>query len=479
MRSHSISRWISMLALAGSAGLLVACDEVLTVNNPQEIPTASLEDSTLINSQVVGVVAAFAEEYTQRNGAILWSANFLTDEQVTGLNWEDYARVNQRIVNYTEGPVTSLWGGLNRIIRLGEDTSNRIEELTGKSDDRRIAQTAVLTGYGYVLAGESMCFGVFGPASDPGTELVEPLEMFQRAIPWFQRAITIGSATGQTDIVNLAHVGLARAYLSLKDFPKVISEASAVPASFKYWVNYSAASPGQNNGLYGNIHGSNHNMGVSPWFLQGTWLQQNIIATQTDPRIQHVKSWAKGHNALTPLYKPFQGLRFSGYSGETQAPPSASCPRCTGAVPASSGDTGPLLLYQKDTNVLLADYLEAQHHLMEAKVRQGGSDAEVLAFVNARRFVGNENPVTLSGSSLFTELRRQRSRDFYQGGFRLGDLRRWKRDGVGDFFPTGNHVNAEWGAYGTWTCYPLPLEEYEGNPGLPKPADPLTPPPGV
>jgi hypothetical protein len=30
--------------------------------------------------------------------------------------------------------------------------------------------------------------------------------------------------------------------------------------------------------------------------------------------------------------------------------------------------------------------------------------------------------------------------------------------------------------YGEWTCYPLPIEEYEGNPNLQRPADPFTPP---
>jgi hypothetical protein len=147
-------------------------------------------------------------------------------------------------------------------------------------------------------------------------------------------------------------------------------------------------------------------------------------------------------------------------------------------VVQSGGDAGDILLYQKDTEVLLADYLEAQHHLMEARMRTGGNDAAVLAFVNARRAVGNEAPVNLGGAALFAELRRQRSLDLYQGGFRLGDLRRWGRDGVGDFFPSGNHVNQEWGAYGAWTCHPLPLSEYDGNPNLAQPANPLVPPPG-
>lgn len=475
MRSPALTRWASLATVAAFSGLLVACDSILKVNNPEQIPVASLDDTTLLNAEVAGVISEFQDEYTRNNGAVLWSANFITDEQVTGLNWEDYARVNQRIVNYTEGPVASLWGGLSSIVRLGEDVSARIESMLS-AQDRRLAITSVYAGYGYTLIGEHMCMAVFGSADSPGTTIETPAQVFQRAIPWYQKAITVAQATGQTDIVNLAHVGLARAYLSLGDFAKVIQEASAVPSSFQYWVEYSAAQPAENNGLYGNIHGANFNMGVSPWFLQGNFGDLNIIATQTDPRIQHAKDWKKGHNALTPLYKPYQGLRFSGYSGETQAPPSATCPNCTGAVASSSGDTGPLLLYQKDTQVLLADYLEAQHDLMEATLRSGGDEATVLAFVNARRAVGNEAPVTLTGSALFDELRRQRSRDFYQGGLRLGDLRRWKRDGVGDFFPSGNHVNQEWGAYSNWTCFPLPLSEYEGNPSLPKPSDPFTPP---
>ena len=101
---------------------------------------------------------------------------------------------------------------------------------------------------------------------------------------------------------------------------------------------------------------------------------------------------------------------------------------------------------------------------------------QVNDFVNARRAVGNQPPVMLTDTALFHELRVQRSRDFYQGGLRLGDLRRWKRDGVGDFFPTGNHVNQEWGVYGIWTCFPLPLEEYQGNPNIQPPANPLIPP---
>ena len=93
------------------------------------------------------------------------------------------------------------------------------------------------------------------------------------------------------------------------------------------------------------------------------------------------------------------------------------------------------------------------------------SEAEVLAFVNERRAFGNQDAVTLSGAALTAELRNQRGRDLFLAGYRLGDLRRWLRGGD-DLFPSGIHPTTEWGEYGTATCFPLPLSEYEGNPNI-------------
>jgi hypothetical protein len=77
--------------------------------------------------------------------------------------------------------------------------------------------------------------------------------------------------------------------------------------------------------------------------------------------------------------------------------------------------------------------------------------------------------VNLSGDALMAELREQRARDLFLGGFRLGDLRRYAAQGINDprhAFPSGSHPNAEWGPYSDATCYPLPSSEFEGNPGI-------------
>jgi hypothetical protein len=179
---------------------------------------------------------------------------------------------------------------------------------------------------------------------------------------------------------------------------------------------------------------------------------QNLSSCETDPRIQHTSSWTYGHNVLTKLYKPYQGLRFSGYSGKTLS---------TAGVVAGTD----VKLYEAATSITLADNLEAQHDFAEAD----GPTAATAALVNARRAVGNQGVVTLTGAALMAELRNQRGRDLFMSGLRLGDLRRWKRQSVGDFFPTGPHVNtaispSTWPGYSDATCYPIPLPELQNNP---------------
>lgn len=56
-----------------------------------------------------------------------------------------------------------------------------------------------------------------------------------------------------------------------------------------------------------------------------------------------------------------------------------------------------------------ASGLEAQYIVAEAQ----GPTAATLAFVNARRAVGNEPPVSDTGNQLMADLREQRRRDFF------------------------------------------------------------------
>jgi hypothetical protein len=432
--------------------MLGACsvtDDLLEANNPEEIREDQLDDEGLVTVLVNSVVGSIGGMYT---GFIIRAAVF-TDEILYGINDEQSARLNQRVVRFDEGNAGTAFATVSRVRFLGDSISVRLTSLLPRLNppadptrDRRMALVLAYAGYGLIFTGEQICEATI----NVGDKLYTPKELGELAITRFEQAITIATAAGSgaTDVLNLARTGLARAALLAQNKAKAMSAAANVPANFVWWVEYKDQI--QNMGLVGNVTGANHNLGVGVKFLNGVYPNQNLVATQTDPRIQHMPNWRLGHNQLTRLYTPYQTLRFSGYNGQTQA---------TGGKP---------ILYQNDTDIQLASGVEAWHHYYEAAGPDAtaGPAGTTLQFVNARRAFGNQTPVTLTGAALMAELREQRGKDLFLGGFRLGDLRRWKDTGVGDFFPTGIHPNAQWGPYGDATCFPLPDDEYEGNPNI-------------
>jgi len=430
--------------VAGVVLLSTGCDTVdrlLEANNPATIREDQLDDASLTTVLVNSVIGALGAWY---DDPFIWRGSMFTDEQVTGINWEQTARLNQRVVRFDEGDADGMFSAASRYRFMGDSISGRLRTLLeNPNSDKRMALVLAHAGYGYVLMAEVMCEATI----NVGSQIYSPKELAQLAMPRFEEAITIANAAGDANIANLARTGLARAALLAGDNAKVMQAAAQVPATFAWWVEYKEDVA--SNVMNARVSGANHALGVHPSFLNGTFGTQNLVATQTDPRVQHTKDWSLGHNALTRLYKPYQSLPYSGYNGETLA---------TGGKP---------ILYEQGTDIKLASGIEAMHHYYEAAGPNGsGPMGTTLEFVNARRAFGNQAPVTLSGNELMAELRAQRGKDLFLGGFRLGDLRRWKANGVGDFFPTGTHPNEQWGPYGDATCYPLPDDEYEGNPNI-------------
>jgi hypothetical protein len=479
-------------AVAASLVLWTSCDiadELLHVDNPEEIQLEALNDPALLEVQVNGVIGNFN---SLMDDPYIRYSNFLTDEILSGLNWEDYARASQRIASYLEGPTAPIFEAASRSLRQAHDVAERIRGWAADDPgtDFRTDLATVLTyaGYSAVMLGEGMCQAVISPdPDDPSSEVLEQPDIFAAALPYLVEGLSVASAAGANDIADLARVGLARAHLGRGEWSDVVTYATQVDPGFEQWMEFVDQAGGR-NALQGISAGANFTHGIHPWFtgvhpsFDGTgfdFTDDDVIDAQTDPRIQHEVTDITGHNALTRLYKLFQGLRYSDYTGETIAPTSAGCPDCTGTPVADMN-----LIAAFGTDVLMADYLEVQHHRFEALAMMGGSDAAVLTFINERRAAGNQAAVAgLTGQPLIDELRNQRARDLYMGGFRLGDLRRWTRHDPGNgpfeaggYFPTGTHPNTQWGPYGDWTCFPIPLSEYEGNDNLTRPNNPNVPP---
>ena len=447
---NRIRRGAGLLALSAGLTVLGGCDNLLTVSNPSQIQEGAVNDVTLIPVLVNSVEGAMVDalDYYQ-----IWIGSMFTDQQITGVNWEQTARLSQRIVRYDEGDADGMFSNLQDLRAMADSVVGRFKGglLEGATSDWRTAYAQTYAGYGYIMLADNMCESTF----DVGEVIYDPLDMYAFAVERLEDGLQMAGAAGDADIQNLARAGLARAHLNLGNYAQAVSYAAQVPAGFQWWIQYAGDdnqdAPGNN--MFANVQGANHRIGVHPHFLAGgptNWLKKDLEPFLTDPRVQHYPYWRTGHNALSPLYTPYQGLRYSGYNGEAIA---------DGGQPAE---------YTRGDDILLADYNSARHDMWEAIDAQGSDAAGVLAFVNERRAVGNQDPVNLTGQALTMELRDQRGRDLFLGGFRLADLRRWLRGGT-DMFPTGLHPTVEWGQYGDATCYPMPVEEYEGNPNINKP----------
>ena len=449
---NRIRRGIGVLALGVGLTVLGGCDAVdklLVVSNPSQLQEGAANDPALIPILVNSVEGGMVDLYDYY---MVWIGSMFTDEQITGVNWEQTARLSQRILHFDEGDADGMFSNIHDLRAMADSVVGRFKNgmLENASSDWRTAYAQAYAGYAYIFLGDQMCESTV----NVGDQIYGPQDMYGFAVDRLEDALQIAGAAGDSDIQDLARTGLARAHLNLGNYSQVASYATAVSPGFEWWLDYAPiGSEAPSNNMYSNVSGTNHRIGVHPHFLAGgpdKFLQNDLEPYLTDPRVQHYPYWRTGHNALSPLYTPYQGIRYSGYNGQTIA---------DGGQPAD---------FQADDDILIADKLSAMHDMWEAINAQGNDPAGVLDFVNTRRAFGNQDPVNLSGQALTMELRDQRGRDLFLAGFRMGDLRRWLRGGT-DMFPSGTHPTEEWGLYGNATCYPMPVEEYEGNPNINKP----------
>lgn len=452
MRKANAKRCGGLVLTAFAVMAIGGCDidGLLDANNPESIHEDQLDDETLVTVLVASVMGQLANEYSN---PIIWDGSKLTDEHVSGINWPTTQDLGVRKLPYDVGPANGMFRALSRIRFMGDSISSRLDNLLeSPQSDRRKALVDAYAGYGYTLMAEIMCEATI----DVGDQIFTPVQLAEVGIQRFQSAATVAAAAGAgaEDVLNLANVGIARAAMITGDNAAVMSAASNVASDFIWWVEYKDQV--MTNSLQGQTAGGNHNMGVHPRVLEmfGTYEEVIPAAAQTDPRVQFNPQPRTGHDARTILYTPYESLSYSEYSGMLQT------------------DPDPPARYTNDTDIRLGSYLDAMHNFYEAAGPAGvGPEGTTLEFVNARRAVGNQGAVALAGAALMAELREQRLRDLFMGGFRLGDLRRWQAQGINDpnhQFPTGTHPNAVLGEYGDADCFPLPLAEYVGNPNIRK-----------
>lgn len=438
MRLHGIRRRAAAAAFVlGALGAGAVGCHTLDVTNPRYIDESQLNNPQLITVLTNSAVGAVAANYSE----FVWYSAILTDEALNATNDYRSGELNQRIVELAQGNI-GPYPILQYARATADSAAGRLRALVpNQKGDLRLAKALAYAGYSHVFLAEFVCTAPIngGPlVTDDSLEHLA-LARFAEAIADATPADTGATKAAADSVLNLARVGAARASLNLGDKAGAISYASAVPANFLLNIDYLTTPTSLNNTLWVRVNGQNKQLGVHP-------LMQNL----NDPRVRYVTKAVLGHNQLTFLNIPYSPRTFSSFTYTDST-----------AIQANS-------------SIELASGLEARYLVAEAS----GPNAATLALVNERRAYGKESTVSLSGDALMAELREQKRRDFFLGARRLGDLRRYKAQNVGDFFPTGPHPTTQWGLYGSATCYIITQDEVNSNPNVAGYVPPSTRPPG-
>lgn len=441
MKVFSSLRRAAVGALAASGFALAGCRDTLNVDNPRLITEGQLADPQLANVLMNTAVSALQINYDE----FVWNSAILTDEALNATNDYHSGELNQRIVELAQGDV-GPYNILAQYRATADTAAGRLRKLVkNPQTDLRLARADVYAGYGYVFMAEFLC-----TAPINGGKLLTDDELETIGLSRFNEAISIATAAKAAGpsavadtILNFARVGAARASLNLGNKADAIAFGSLVAPSFRIFADYIAsANTSLENSLWFRVNGQNKQLGVHP-LMQGL----------NDPRVRYVTKGVLGHNQLTVLNVPYSPRTFSTFDAVNRS------------------DSVPI---QAFSSIEIASGLEARYIVAEAS----GATAQTLALVNERRAVGGEPLSTASGDTLMAQLREEKRRDFFLGARRLGDLRRYKAQGVGDFFPSGPHPTKEWGLYGSATCFIIDQAEVSSNPNVAGYTPPPTRPPG-
>lgn len=413
---------------AGTVAAFVAglsgCSDLLKVSSPGSLEEAQLSNPALEQFLINGAVGEFQIAYVTY---AFWSG-VLADEAFTDHSAiMSFRELSLHAFSDLNVANDSVYGTLQRARQAADDATDRVKVMLGPraASSLSVARALAYGGYAYVLLGEGFCESPVNLSAP-----LLPVELFTRAIARFDEAIAVAAAadTGKSaaaakDLIQLAQLGAARASLKKGDLAKARAYAASVGDNYEHWAYYSANSVPQNNGIQMGARPSLPFLGMHPAF-QGL----------NDPRVPQPSVARPSLNAHA-IFPPMRPSMFSGWSATTPLPIEVS------------------------TSIRFASGLEAQYIRLEAD----GPSSAMLVFVNARRAVGGNAPVNLSGAALVTEFRVQRGRDFYLTGQRLGDLRRYAAVGT-DLFPTGPFPMPPNAPYGAMHCFVVPQSEKATNP---------------
>jgi starch-binding outer membrane protein, SusD/RagB family len=284
--------------------------------------------------------------------------------------------------------------------------------------DIAVARSSLWSGLAAEFLGEIFCQGVLhvGPA-------LTPAQMLDSAIVRLQQAATVAAAINSaeaTKILNIARVGLARAYLQKGDNANALTAANLVLPTFTAATVH--VDDPQSRGRLSN--------GVFITSSGTTQIVAGLYRALADPRVPWVDAGINAQDGRNRLYRQ------------------TKFPSFTAPIRIASG-------------------LEARYIAAEAQLKINGTTAPALTLIAERRTAGNQPAFTgTTTAAILAELMDQRARDFWLEAKHYGDIIR--NPTAAALVPPAGSVfyKSEYGNFLPTACLPVPFAEKANNPNF-------------
>ena len=385
-------------------------DKLLEVEFPGQIPTDQIGDPSLAAVLVRSVIGDFECAYSNyMSGSSVHSDEYETSNSNVPLaNWGERtitADENDYSIGTCEGNF-----GMNLTLHTArfqsEETSKKLAAWTDQQVANRAslqAQAKIYGAYSYLLMGEGFCQVAFD-----GAAVQPPTAALTLAETKFAEGITFAQAASNTDMLNLARVGMARTKMDLKKWAEAATFASQVPAAYNKNVDRGQESNRRWNKL---------------WRLaeqQGAYTVATAYRNMNDPRVL-VKDAGRG-----------------AFNSEVRLWVTTKYTALISPMRLASG--------------IEANLIQAEALIQQNQVAQG------MALINARRAAVSLTPlVAVTQADAINAVIDERRKELsFEGGHRLNDLLRYKITWKTGSNPFTNRN------YGTTTCWPHPTRETLG-----------------
>jgi hypothetical protein len=401
--------------------VFAACSDLLDIEAPNQVATSTLEDpvqaSLLVNSAVADFECAFV-------GYIV-GAGLHGDELANAHGWAAYWDFDRRTSSPGGSPYATMncasgqGGGIYTPLSTARfQADNAVRLLEGWTDAQvanrasLIATAAAYSGYSLILLGEGMC----STAIDLGPELTRA-QTWDAAKTRFDKAITAAQTANNTEILNMARVGRARAKLNLGDLAGAQADAALVPSGFIKNATYGDTPVRRYNHIHNqNVRGGNVVIEDDFQNLTVEGVPDTRVAVQN-----------LGTNTFGVVQRPWW-------------------------ITTKYNSLG--------ASVPIARYAEAQLIVAEGR---GGQQA--VDIINALRAGRSLPPYTggVGAAEVRDLIIQERARELFLESQHLGDKLRYNlpfTPAAGTTFP---YIG---GQYGNVTCFPLPLRERQNNPNV-------------